>query len=308
MGDLNDLAIFAQVVDHKSFTVAARQLRLSPSAVSKHIGRLEEKLGVPLFNRSTRQLTLTEFGQHLYQRCSRALLELEEAQTIVKDMNRGLKGRLRIHAIPGVGQRVVEPLLIEFINQHPDLSLDFTMSTDLVNPVEQGFDLTFRSGSPDDGLMAHSSLGCCEYGPLRYLICASPAYMQRHGVPASPHELVHHNCLIHVVQASSRQWWFNGPEGEYSVPVSGSIVANSHTTIYEAVIQGVGIARLLSYEAGEARNLGKLKILFAAATRSNRVIRAIYARTSHMPDKVALLLEFLGKRLEQPAVGNVNTP
>lgn len=297
MGDLDDLAIFAQVVDRKSFTVAAKQLRLTPSAVSKHIGRLEENLGVPLFNRSTRKLTLTEFGHQLYQRCSRALLELEEAQTIVKDMNRGLKGRLRIHAIPGVGQRVVEPLLVEFIKLHPDLSLDFTMSTELVNPLEGGFDLTFRSGSPDDGLLSHSSLAVRDYGPLRYLICASPEYVEQHGLPASPHELAHHNCLIHVTQASPRQWWFNGPDGDFSVVVSGSIVANSHTTVYEAAMQGLGIARLLSYEAGEARNIGKLKILFPEATRSDRTIRAIFARTSHMPDKIVRLLDFLGDRL-----------
>jgi len=297
MDDLNSIVVFTKVVETKSFTAAARHLKLSASAVSKHIARLEDSMGVPLFHRSTHQLTLTEYGEALYRRCTRALFELEDAQKIVKGMNLGVQGTLRLHVTPGVGQRLVEPAIVAFMKRHPDLSLELTMSPEIVNPMDHGIDLAIRSGSSDDASMKHSSLAYREFGPLCYQICASPDYIREHGMPKEPADLARHNCLIHLTQVSPRDWRFIGPKGEYSVRVSGNIVSNSHTAIYEAAVAGIGIARFLTYEAGEDRDLARLQLMFGDVTRSDRIIRAFYPRSDHVPEKVRLFLDFLAGRL-----------
>lgn len=295
--NLNSLVIFTRAVEAKSLTAAARSLRISASAVSKHIARLETSVGAPLFNRSTRKLVLTEYGKLLYQRCTRAVHELEDAQTSLKGMNRGLTGTLRMHVTPGIGQRFVEPAVVQFMKRHGDLSLDLSMSAEILNPLDHGYDVTIRSGSSEDRNIGHSSLSYREFGPLRYLICASPEYIKDHGIPAEPRDLVKHNCLVQKTQDSDAGWWFLGPKGKYTVPVSGNIVSNSHTTIYEAALAGLGIARLMTFEANEARNLGKLKFLFENEIRSERLIRAFYPRTNPASEKVRRFLDFLSEHL-----------
>jgi len=171
------------------------------------------------------------------------------------------------------------------------------MSAEILNPLDHGYDVTIRSGSSEDRNIGHSSLSYREFGPLRYLICASPEYIKNHGIPAEPRDLVKHNCLVQKTQDSDTGWWFLGPKGKYSVPVSGNIVSNSHTTIYEAALAGLGIARLMTFEANEARNLGKLKFLFEDEIRSERLIRAFYPRTNPASEKVRRFLDFLSEHL-----------
>lgn len=295
--NVEGLLIFTRVIEMKSFTAAAQHLHMSPSAISKHITRLEESLGVRLINRSTHQLSLTEYGTTLYQRCSRTFSDLADAQLAVKALTHGLRGTLRIHSTPRVGERLIGPAVVEFMREHQDLSVEVTMRPELINPIEYGFDLAIRSGTTQDSGLKHSSLAYREFGPIRYFICAAPAYFHQHGTPAHPRELQQHNCLIHVTQSAAGTWEFVGLEGSYSIEVSGSIVSNNHMTIYDAARAGLGIGRFLEYEVGEALRDGSLIMLFEGATKIDRLIRAFYPKATQVPAKVQSFLDFLEDRL-----------
>jgi DNA-binding transcriptional LysR family regulator len=305
--NLEGLLIFTRVVEKKSFTAAAQDLRMSPSAVSKHITRLEGNLGVRLINRSTHQLSLTEYGTTLYRRCSRIFVDLADAEMAVKALTHGLKGTLRIHSTPRVGERLISPALVAFMQEHDDLSVELTMRPELVNPIECGFDIAIRSGTSRDVGLKHSSLGYREYGPIRYFICAAPAYFRKYGTPTEPRDLTRHNCLIHVTQSSASVWEFEDGDGEYSIEVTGSVVSNNHMTVYEAARAGLGIGRFLEYEVGEALQDGSLTVLFAGVTKTDRLIRAFYPMADMLPDKVQQFLDFLELRLAWTAVGGTST-
>lgn len=295
--NLDGLLIFTRVIEKKSFTAAAQDLRMSPSAVSKHVTRLEENLGVRLINRSTHQLSLTEYGATLYRRCSRIFADLADVEMSVKALTRGLKGTLRIHSTPRVGEHLIGPAVVAFMREHEELSIELTMRPELVNPIECGFDIAIRSGTGRDSGLRHHSLAYREFGPIRYFICAAPSYLQKHGTPAHPHELTRHNCLIHVTQSSASIWEFEGDGAEYAIEVSGSIVSNNHLTIYNAACAGLGIGRFLEYEVGEALRDGSLSPLFAGIPKTDRLIRAFYPKGAPVPDKVRQFLDFLDLRL-----------
>lgn len=300
--NVEGLLIFTRVVELKSFTAAAQHLHMSPSAVSKHITRLEESLGMRLINRSTHQLSLTEYGATLFQRCQRTFTDLADAQLAVKALTRGLTGTLRIHSTPRVGERLIGPAVVDFMREHQDLSVEVTMKPELINPIEYGFDVAIRSGTAQDSGLKHSSLAYREFGPIRYFICAAPSYFHKHGTPAHPRDLQRHNCLIHVTQSSARTWEFVGLEGSYSVEVSGSIVSNNHMTVYDAARAGLGIGRFLEYEVGQALHDGSVVMLFEGATKIDRLIRAFYPNATQVPAKVQTFLDFLEKRLAWTAL------
>jgi DNA-binding transcriptional LysR family regulator len=296
IGYLESLFVFTKVVEHKSFTTAARSLQMSPSMVSKHISRLELHLGTALFARSTRNLNLTEAGSDLYRRSRSAITELQDARATIKAAGAGVTGSLRVHITPGIGQRLVEPSLLRFIALHRDIALQVSMSAEIINPLDHGLDLVIRSGAPDDAHMRHNSLSFREFGPLRYLICAAPGYLRQHGLPQAPSDLARHNCLIHSTQVSAVEWRFRSPAGdEYTVPVSGSVISNSHTIIYGAALAGIGIARLLTASDGDRRELAALTCLFEEETVSHRIIRAFYPRSSQTSQKVVAFLDFLSR-------------
>ena len=174
------------------------------------------------------------------------------------------------------------------------------MSGEIVNPLEQGLDLAIRSGAPDDAHMRHNSLSHREFGPLRYVICASHSYLESFGKPQTPQDLARHNCLIHSTQVSAGEWRFRTEDrkAEYTVPVSGTVASNSHTIIYESARAGIGIARLLTSAASDRRELADLKSLFQEETVSNRVIRAFYPRSAPTPPKILTFLDYLSHDLE----------
>jgi len=294
---LESVFIFTRVVEHKSFTTAARSLKMSASAVSKHISRLEEDIGAALFTRSTRNLNLSDIGAELYRRSKNAIVELHDARSTIISASLGVVGNLRVHITPGIGQRLVEPVLLRFIMVHPEITLQVSMSAEILNPLEQGLDLVIRSGAPDDAHMLHNSLSYREFGPLRYIICAAPSYLRKHGTPKAPKDLADHNCLIHSTQVSAVEWRFKTENDEYTVPVSGSIVSNSHTIVYGAALAGIGIARLLTASYSDRRELAVFTPLFEEETVSNRVIRAFYPRSGQTPAKVGTFLDFLSGEL-----------
>lgn len=294
MDNINDIIVFVRVVDRQSFTAAARDLKLSPSLVSRHISQLEESLGVQLIIRSTRRMAVTEIGKSFYSQCTRIILDLERARASVTRYNSELKGGLRIHATLGLGQRLVAPAVRDFLRKYTDVKVDLSIGTSPVNLIEKELDVVIQSARVMD-----NKFECRELGLVRYRICASPAFLAK-GIPKSPQDLPKFNCLIHTGQPSPQEWHFNALETG-AVLVDGNLQTNNGVALYDAVIDGLGIARLPDYVACDAIRDGKLVPLFADAAGWGRSIKALYPRSPHVPMKVAVFLDFIedhiGKKL-----------
>jgi DNA-binding transcriptional LysR family regulator len=292
MEDLNSIAIFTRVAERKSFTLAARDLRMSPSAVSKHISELEQRLGVTLLIRSTRKFSLTEAGEAFLDRCSRAMAELSDAVASVSDLYRTPRGTLRLSAAWGFAEAVLTPIIHEFIEQHPELRVELTMNVLPVNLVEAGMDVVIRSGG-----MVDSSLSFRELGPVRYVICGSPDFFARHGKPERPKDLEHYNCLNHAIY-SAKEWWFTENGRDIAVRVHGNYEANSSEALREAAVNGLGLARLPDYVADKDVRAGRLETVFAGRTTSKQVMRAFFHQGRAIPAKTTVFLDFLERRIK----------
>ncbi|HTI86884.1 MAG TPA: LysR family transcriptional regulator [Alphaproteobacteria bacterium] len=291
MKNLNDIAIFARVVEKKSFSTAARELGLSTSLVSKRIRALEEELKTQLLKRSTHFLSLTEAGATFYERCSSALELLDGAGDEI-DRSGGLRGTVRIFAALGFGEHVLWKIASEFSAQYPEVSVRLEIGDRSTNVLEKGVDVAIRSANLPD-----TSLEYRELGALRYHICAAPRYLEREGVPESPEDLRRYNCLIHTAHKPADRWRFAGPQGSLTVRVAGNFLSNSGIAIHGACVDGLGIARLPEYVVRDAVKSGRLQILFPGRLRFERNLKAFYSRTRHLPLKVSKLLDFLESRL-----------
>ncbi|HEY4134152.1 MAG TPA: LysR family transcriptional regulator [Alphaproteobacteria bacterium] len=287
MDNVNDIIVFVKVVERQSFTAAARDLKLSTSAVSRHITQLEESLGVQLIRRSTRRMAVTEIGEGFYHQCAKTILELERARNNVIGYNDELKGLLRVHATLGVGQRLVAPAVTAFLEKYTELKVDLKISAHPVNLLENGLDVVIRSAGGPDG-----SLDCRELGPVRYSICAAPGFLAR-GVPAHPRDLAKFNCLIHAGQPSPYEWTFQDGAETYAVTVDGSLRTNNGVALHEAAKGGLGIAQLPDYAAWDDVRDGSLVELFSDVAGWGRSIKAFYPHSPRLPAKLSVFLDFI---------------
>jgi DNA-binding transcriptional LysR family regulator len=291
MKNLNDIAIFVSVVDKKSFSVAARELGLSTSFVSKRVRALEEELKSQLLKRSTHFLSLTEAGATFYQRCTSALDLLDVASEEL-DHTGEVRGTLRVFTALGFGEHVLWKIVSEFAEKYPDVSARLEMGNRATNVLEKGVDVAIRSANLPD-----TSLEYRELGILRYHICAAPDFLKRFGTPKTPDDLRNFNCLIHNAHEPPDRWRFVHTNGTITVQVAGSFHSNSGIAIHGACEMGLGIARLPEYVVRDAVKAGRLKILFPSKLRFDRHLKAFYSRTPHLPLKVTKFLDFLEKKL-----------
>ncbi len=296
MEDLNEIAIYARVVERKSFSAAAKEMHLSPSVVSKRVTALEERLGVQLLNRSTRRLSLTEAGKQFYNRCSRALADIAlaggEAAAFAKDPT----GQIKVYSTLGVGLRTIADGIIDFAQHYPDISVDLMIGTEPVNLIEHGVDVVIRSAHLKDASIESRVLM-----PVSYNIAGSPAYFEKYGFPDHPTDLIHHNCLLHQGRRNPHEWAFIGPEGPYMVRVNGTFATNSGAVLQQAALEGLGICHLPGYTAHEHLRAGRLVSIFEGLHVSDRSIRAFHTRTRYPQPKVSLLLDFLQNYLGNEA-------
>jgi DNA-binding transcriptional LysR family regulator len=286
--DLNEIAIYSRVVERKSFSAAAKELHLSPSVVSKRVTALEERLGVLLLNRSTRRLSLTEAGNQFYRRCARALADINLAAGEAAAMSEKVTGLVRVYSTLGVGLRTIADGIIAFGARHPEVSVELIIGTDPVNLIEHGIDIVIRSADLRD-----ASIESRQLMPINYHIVGAPEYFEEHGMPATPHDLVHHNCLLHQGRRVPNEWTFNGPTGPYSVRVAGSFSTNSGAVLQAAALRGIGICHLPGYTVQDHLRAGRLISLFDGQHSSDRCLRAFYTRTRFPQPKVVMLLDFL---------------
>ena len=299
MDSLSAMELIARVVQAGSFSAAARGLSLTPSAVSKQIGRLEDRLGARLITRTTRQFALTEEGRAFHERAVRILAEVAEAEQAVTDLRGEARGTLRVNAPFAFGRQHIAPLLPRFLERHPALRIDLTFNDRFVDLVEEGVDLVIRIGE-----LADSSLVARRLARNRRLVCGAPAYFERYGRPAEPGDLAGHNCLVYTYRALRNDWNFVGPDGvERSVLVSGNLEANNAEALHAAVLQGTGLALLPLWLIGQDLEAGRLVEALPGYHAPDSAIYAVYPPGRHLSPKVRRFIDFLAERFSEPECG-----
>src|SRR5262249_41447394 len=214
------MAVFAKVASARSFSGAARELGISQATASKHVQTLEDWLGARLLHRTTRRVALADIGERFFFQCSRILEEMEAARSAAKP-EAPVRGSMRITAPVVFGSTRLGPLVVDFMRQHPELSLNVELSDRSVDLIEEGYDLAIRT-SPTTG----TGLVAWPLMPLNYMLCAAPSYLSRHGVPTTPSELSGHHCITGTDPIAA-SWQFHGPNGSSEVPIFGRLQVNN---------------------------------------------------------------------------------
>jgi len=290
MDPLDGIAAFACVVDSGSFSAAARRLKVSKSAVSANVQRLEERLGVRLLHRTTRRLAVTEAGAAYYRHCARILTEAEAAEQAAGALQREPRGTLRISAPNSFGWMHVAPAIPAFLERYPEIGVDISLSAAHVNLVDERLDLAIRIGVLQD-----SPLVVRKLAPSRLVLCAAPAYLKAHGTPRTPAELARHNCLCTSTLPWGDEWRLSGERGEVRVAVRGSVRSNSAEMLRAAALDALGIAVLPSWAVGEQLRNGALRRVLEAWEPPKSTIYAVYPGNRLMSMKVRAFVDHLAR-------------
>ncbi len=286
MTNLGDLEIFSRVISMGSMSAAGRALGLSPAVISKRVKRLEERLGTRLFQRTTRQISLTEAGQGFYDRIVGILSGIEEAEAFASGRSGAVRGTLRISAPTSFGRMHIAPNLKGFMDAYPELVVNLVLTDDFSDIVGGGFDIAIRIGELSD-----SSLVARRLASVRRVLCASPDYIARRGTPTSLEELADHLCLPPHTQDV---WRLEGPEGSVTYRPHGSLYTNSSEVVREAVFSGMGIALRSTWDVGPALKSGDLvQVLPEYEGSRNVVLSAVYPSRQFLPVKVRLFIDYL---------------
>lgn len=291
MDKLDDMVAFIKVVEARSFTAAGARLGLSKSVVSRRIAELEDRLGARLLNRTTRKLSLTEIGQAFYERCARIVADVEEAERAVGDLHGAPRGRLRLNAPVSFGRLHLAAAIVAFIERYPAIEIDVDLNDRYVDLLEDGYDLAVRVGRLRD-----SSLVARKLAPSRRAVVASPAYLERCGVPETPLDLAHHNCLLYTNIPTAEQWQFADGDEAFSVKVTGPMRANNGDLACAAAVAGMGIAVLPTFLCGAALATGDLVALDLPLKTTETGVYAVYPQNRHLSSKVRAFVDFLAAR------------
>lgn len=289
MQSLTDIAIFVKVVELSSFTAAAEALEMSQPVVSKAVTRLEEKLGARLLNRTTRRLSLTEAGSELYRRSVRALEEIENAEIEVARFQTEPRGTLRVSAPMSFSILQLGAKLQTFLERYPGVHVELNLDDRQVDLVEEGFDVAIRIANLRD-----SNLVARKIVPCRQVICASPAYLDKHGTPERPEDLLEHNCILYSFLTHAREWRLTDTEGQtHVVPLKGSLQTNNGLVNRAAAISGTGILMLPTFYIGDQLRSGELKPILCKFRPADIAVYAVYPERRNLSPKVRAFVDFL---------------
>jgi DNA-binding transcriptional LysR family regulator len=292
MENLPDIAIFVRVVEASSFTQAAEALGVSQSVVSRSVTALESRLGVRLLNRTSRRLSLTEAGSELYRRASQALGELAEAELEITRYQAEPRGLLRVSAPTSFSLMHLGPLLQPFLLRNPGVRVNLQLDDRQIDIVEEGFDLAIRVAR-----LADSTLVAQRLAPARQVVAASPAYLEKHGVPERPEDLVRHDCIVYTYGQSPGKWRFQ-PRGaeEIVVPVQGTLQTNNGMVERAAALDGVGISMLPTFYVGDELRSGALRAVLTDFPPVELGIYAVYPERRNLSPKVRAYVDYLRER------------
>ncbi|HSW16363.1 MAG TPA: LysR family transcriptional regulator [Ramlibacter sp.] len=290
--NIRELAFFLRVSSEESFSAAARSLDVDPSTISKVMQRLENRLGVRLFHRTSRALRLTPEGESLLAAAQKVMLALQEAEESLSPATTHATGLLRVSSTPAFANNRLAPLMPSFTEKHPDLRVEFVLAATPPDLFEQQIDVSFQSGNiPDSTLVAR------RVTTARWRICASPAYLERAGTPTLPDELATHKCL-NFLPGSFRSQWVVKDAGELRTlkPVA-SVAANNGDMLCTLAVHGLGLARLADYHIAPHLEAGRLVTVLDDHQPDSEPIYAVYPSRRHLSLRVRAFLDHLQEHL-----------
>ena len=288
---------FVKVVDTGGFGSAARQLNLSASVVTTRVKSIEDRLGVRLLNRTTRSVSLTEAGQAYYDRCVQILSEIEHAEEAAQVLQSKPRGILRLNTSPGIPWLIARSVA-EYGSRYPDVTIYMAATSRMLDLVEEGYDLAiWYAATPDPGLIVR------RIADYRMVTCASPEYLTRHGQPEHPSELIKHNCVTFydapTLGRDGKEWQFTGPDGEFSIKVSGNLETNSAIAFRAAALLGQGIIMTPGPLVFDDLKSGALVSILGDFLPKEFSIDAYYPHREHLPAKVRTFIDLLVEGLRQ---------
>ena len=293
MQNIQQMVAFATAARNGSFAKAARELSQTPSTIAKSIGRLESQLGVTLFHRTTRQVSLTADGQQLFSQCQRILDEVELLRSAAAGARGEPSGLLRIEAPLTYGKRVVLPVLAKLLERHPRLRIDARLSDQVSDVIREGLDAVIRTGTLSD-----SRLVARQIGQQSLVVCASPAYLERHGTPRIPADLGQHQCLLFRMPSSGRDrpWQFRIDGDIVEVQPDSRLRLGDGEALVDAAIAGLGIAQVPDYMAADAHGAGRVVEVLREFRAPPIPISVVYPTSRMLPPRVRVLIDALSER------------
>ena len=292
MDKFASMEAFAQVVQSGGFAAAARKMGVSRSTVNKLVINLENELKVQLLQRSTRQVKPTPTGLAFYERCLNILEEVSAAEEAVSELQTEPKGTLKINAPMSFGTLYLGKAIAQFIAQYPELQVQLTLDDRFIDPIAEGYDLTIRIAQPETS----PSLVCQEISPVPRVLCASPGYLEKRGVPSHPTELSQHSCLHYGQIVTGNQWQLNNGAQKYQVTVKGVLCSNNGEVLKDSVLQGLGIALLPTFMIEPELKLKTLAIVLPDYQPPAIALCLIYPLNRHLNTKIKLFVEFFRQR------------
>src|SRR4030081_4123572 len=289
--DFEGLAIFAKVVELRSFASAAAEWALSRATVSKAVSRLEKRLGARLFNRTSRRLALTDAGQKLSGRAARLLVDGEAAENDALAESVAPGGVVRLAVPMTFGVKSVAPILPEFLAAYPDVAIDLHLSDAMVDLIGEGFDAGLRIASlPDSSLIARRLCAMPRY------TVASPAYLKRYGRPTHPMHLAQHKCLGYAYLSTAGVWHYSNAAGEQaSVRPPGPVRVNNGEALMPALLAGLGLADLPGFIVGDAIASGEVEVILKGWKQTEGSVHLVMPPGGPRPARVEVLADFLTK-------------
>lgn len=302
MDRLDAMATFVQVAEAGSLSAAARLIPTSLTSVSRQISALEERLGTQLLRRTTRRLALTDDGRLFYDRAKAILGEVDEIEQALSSGGTEPSGRLHVCAPLLMGEALLAPLLPRFLQRYPSVAVDLLLVDRHVDLIEENIHVALRVGRlPDSQLIAR------KLSDVRMVVCASPEYIERRGLPQTPDELQHHDCLAFSDVPGSAEWHFQSPSGRKSVRIAGRLWINSLTALVATAKDGAGIVRVPSWQVADDLAAGGLKRILTDYERPPTPVHAVFQPAKLASTKIRVFVDYLveqlaGKRLaSEPA-------
>jgi DNA-binding transcriptional LysR family regulator len=295
MDQFKQISTFVDVAAKGSLSAAARAEGIAPAMIGRRLDALEERLGVKLLQRTTRKIALTNEGIAFLEDCQKILVDLENAESAVSERSARASGHLLISAPAGFGRQHVAPLIPSFLAQHRDVSVTLNLNDRVVDLIGEGIDVAIRIAALSD-----SSLIGVKLADNKRIVVASPAYLKRHGVPASLDDLTRHNCLAISSDGSQRGWTFRQNGKNVTLKVTGNMVCNDGAVLHDWALSGKGLAWRSMWEVGAAIESGELRTVLDEFAAPGNDIYAVFAQRRHLPLRIRAFVDFLRHAYAQP--------
>ncbi|MFO1055554.1 MAG: LysR family transcriptional regulator [Dongiaceae bacterium] len=293
MDRLEAMSVIIAVTETGSFSAAARKLGTPVATVSRKVSELERRLKAEIFQRSSRTMMLTDAGRSYIEACRRIIEQVDDAEREVSGEYRSPKGDLAVTAPWGLGHLHLLPVALEFLAAYPEVSLRLVLTDRVVNLVEESIDVSIRIGSLPD-----SSMVATRVGSIRLVVCASPAYFARRGLPQKPADLQSHDCITLESAGAPAAWKFIQGKRSVVVPIRSRLCVNTSEAAVQAAIAGAGVTRVMSYKMEAARQAGALAIVLDAFEQQPLPVHIAYAHRKLMPLKLRAFMNWVTPRLK----------